>query len=110
MQKERYIAYPAVISDEGNQQEFYTVTFPDVPGAISQGHGIAEALKNGAETLGLILYDAEKLPTISDIEKVKAENSGAIVNYIGVDLEEFAEDVQVVLVRKNTTIPADLAE
>ena len=32
---ERYVAYPAVLDDTENEKGLYTVTFPDVPGAIS---------------------------------------------------------------------------
>lgn len=40
----------------------HTVTFPDVPGAISEGVGIPDALAKGAEALELMLYDEKTYP------------------------------------------------
>ena len=105
-----FVAYPAIIDDRENTTGTYTVTFPDVPGAISQGVGIPEALKNGAEALALMLYDEKNLPTISDLSKVKDDNPETIVSYIMIDLIAAAKKVKMPVVRKNTTIPVDLAE
>lgn len=110
MAKERIVAYPAVLDDRYNNPQEYTVTFPDVGAAISQGKGIAEALYKGAEALGLTLYDKKELPQASDIEKVKEENPGTIVNYIFVDLEEAKKNVILPTVKKNTTLPGELAK
>ena len=54
----RTIVYPAVLDDTKKKKKgYYTVEFPDVPGALSEGHGLAEALCNAEQTLGLALYD-----------------------------------------------------
>lgn len=91
----QYIAYPAILDDRVNDSGTYTVTFPDVPGAISQGVGIPEALSNGAEALALMLYDEKNLPTVSDLSKVKADNPQAIVSYITVDLIDITKKVKL---------------
>lgn len=109
MAKTNYVAYPAVLDDRENSPEVYTVTFPDVPGAITFGHGLTEALVMGAEALGLVLYDEEQLPEPSTLAKVSEENPGTIVTYIFVDLVATARRVRTPVVRKNTTIPVDLA-
>ena len=106
----RYVAYPAILDDKGNNPGTYTVTFPDVPGATSQGTGIPEALANGAEALELMLYDAKELPAATKLSDVKTVNPEAIVSYIMVDLIAAAKKVKLPVVRKNTTIPVDLAE
>ena len=105
-----YVAYPAVLDNIENDPETYTVTFPDVPGAISQGVGIPDALAKGAEALELMLYDEKNLPTASHLSDVQADNPKAIVSYIMVDLVAAAKKVKMPVVRKNTTIPVDLAE
>ena len=64
MAQTHYVAYPAVLEDSENDTGTYTVTFPDVPGAISEGVGIPDALAKGAEALELMLYD-EKRPAKS---------------------------------------------
>ena len=90
-----FVAYPAIFDDRENTPGTYTVTFPDVPGAISQGVGIPEALVNGAEALAIMLYDEKNLPTISDLSKVKADNPETIVSYIMVDLISTTNKVQL---------------
>lgn len=74
---ERKIAYPAILDDTQNDKGVYTVTFPDVPEAISQGNGIADALLMGADALGLALCDQKELPEPSDINAVRADNPQA---------------------------------
>lgn len=106
----RIIAYPAVLSDHDNQSGVYTVTFPDVPGAISEGHSVGEAIQNGSEALGLALYDQIKLPKPSDMKIVEKANPDAIVTLISSNLEYIARTVKKPTVKKNTTIPRDLAK
>ena len=101
MMMERYVAYPAVLDDTENEKGLYTVTFPDVPGAISEGKGQAKAIVNGSVALGLVLYDEKQLPKASTVEEVVV---------IAADLKEAAKKATPVLVKKNTTIPADLAK
>lgn len=89
-----YVAYPAILDDRENVPGIYTVTFPDVAGAISEGIGITDALSNGAEALELMLYDEKKLPNATPLSDVQAENPEAIVSYIMVDLVAAAKKVQ----------------
>lgn len=105
-----YVAYPAVLDDSENDTGIYTVTFPDVPGAISQGIGIPDALAKGAESLELMLYNEKKLPKASHLSDVQADNPKSIVSYIMVNLVAAAKKVKMPVVRKNTTVPVDLAE
>ncbi len=107
---ERYVAYPAVLDDTENEKGLYTVTFPDVPGAISEGKGQAKAIVNGSVALGLVLYDEKQLPKVSTVEEVQKANPGKTVVVIAADLKEAAKKATPVLVKKNTTIPADLAK
>ena len=90
-----YVAYRVIIDDRENTPGTYTVTFPDVPGAISQGVGIPKALENGAEALALILYDEKNLPIISDLSKVKSDSPETIVSYIMIDLISATNKVQL---------------
>ena len=45
----RIVAYPTIMDDRENGNNVFTVTFPDVPGAISEGKGIAKALFKGQQ-------------------------------------------------------------
>ncbi|WP_125980056.1 type II toxin-antitoxin system HicB family antitoxin [Loigolactobacillus iwatensis] len=106
----KVVAYPAVFDDTENKKGEYTVTFPDVQGAIADGNNIAEAINSAAISLGLILFDATELPEASDIKKVQEENLGKIVSYVSVDLDKAAEDSYEPMTRKNTRIPTDIAK
>lgn len=108
--EKRIVAYPAILDDSENPKGMYTVTFPDVPGAISQGMGVPEAMANGSEALGLMLYNEEKLPNVSDIKEIQKENQGSLVTMIFSDLDEAKKHVKTPMVKKNTTIPGDLAQ
>ena len=108
--EKRIVAYPAILDDSENPKGMYTVTFPDVPGAISQGMGVPEAMANGSEALGLMLYNEEKLPNVSDIKEIQKENQESLVTMIFSDLAEAKKHVKTPMVKKNTTIPGDLAQ
>lgn len=108
--EKRIVAYPAILDDSENPKGMYTVTFPDVPGAISQGMGVPKAMANGSEALGLMLYNEEKLPNVSDIKEIQKENQGSLVTMIFSDLDEAKKHVKTPMVKKNTTIPGDLAQ
>lgn len=86
--KEKLIVYPAVLDNSENSDDVYTVTFPDVPGAISEGKGLAQAMLNGSEALGLMLYDVDEMPEASNIDEVRAEYPKAVVTLIFTDLED----------------------
>ena len=107
--KENFYTYPAVLDDSENEKGTYTVTFPDVPGAIGEGKGISEAIASGKEGLESILIASNELYTNSPIEKVKKDNPNKIVTYILADMEEAREITKPATVKKNTTIPRDLA-
>lgn len=112
----RRVVYPAVLDDSKNGKKgYYTVEFPDIEGAFSEGHGLAEALYNAEQALGLALYDVpdDKLPVPSDIDDVqefcKKNYPNAKVYPIVSDLEQAAREVKPVMVKKNTRIRGDLA-
>lgn len=108
-EEENLVVYPAILDDRYNEDGIYTVTFPDVPQAITQGNGIAEALINGADALGLALYSQKELPKATDISLVVEQNKNAIINYIAVDLNEAKKHIVLPTVKKNTTLPGKLA-
>lgn len=96
----RIVAYPAVLDDtENDEKEYYTVEFPDVQGAFTEGHGIAEALYNAEEALGWALYNipTDELPEPTDLEKVKdfcaKKYPNAKVYPVAVNLTKAAKEV-----------------
>lgn len=107
----KYVVYPAILDDSENELGLYTVTFPDVEGAITDGNGEGEAMARGSEVLGAFLYDIpeNKLPKPSDLERVKKENPEKLVVPIFSDLEKARKETKKTTIKKNTTIPSDLA-
>lgn len=60
----RTIVYPAVLDNtENGEKGYYTVEFPDVLGALSEGHGLAEALCN-AEDWHCMMYQIMNYPNL----------------------------------------------
>lgn len=106
-----FVVYPAILDDTENERKYYTVTFPDVEGAITDGRGEGEAMANGSEILGAFLFDVpeKQLPVPTDIEVVKKNNPDKLVVPIFADLEKAKHATKPTTVKKNTTIPGDLA-
>ncbi|WEV39739.1 type II toxin-antitoxin system HicB family antitoxin [Lactobacillus sp. ESL0684] len=107
--EDRYYAFPAVIDDSEDAKGDYTVTFPDVPGAYGYGTGIAQAITSGKEGLEGILINSDKKFTSSTLEEIQKANPGKIVSYITADMLEAKAITKPVMVKKNTSIPRDLA-
>lgn len=107
--KERYYAYPAILDDSENEKGFYTVIFPDVPGAIGEGKGLSKAIASGKEGLEGILIGTDETYKSSPIEKVKNDNPDKIVTYILADMKEANNITKPATIKKNTSIPRDLA-
>ncbi|MFC6202935.1 type II toxin-antitoxin system HicB family antitoxin [Lactiplantibacillus nangangensis] len=105
---DRIVVYPAILTPDSDEPDFYAVEFPDVPGALSQGKGIAKAMSMGSEALGLMLFDVRNLPVATDITAVATNNPESIVTYITTNLTEIARNAKKPLVRKNVTIPEKL--
>lgn len=105
------VVYPAILDDSENEKGYYTVTFPDVEGAITDGRGEGKAMANGSEVLGALLYDVPKdqLPVPTDIETIRKNNPDKLVVPIFADLEKAKIETKPATVKKNTTIPGDLA-
>ena len=90
----KLVAYPAILDDSKNEKGIYTVTFPDVPSAITFGNSLAEALQRAKEVLGLMLYDEKTLPKPSNIEVIRKDNPGKIVSLIETDLDLAKKEVK----------------
>jgi predicted RNase H-like HicB family nuclease len=103
------LVYPACFypCEEGG----YTVIFPDLPGCVTEGDTLAEAVDMAIDAasgwLLVTLEDNEHLPAASDIKKVSAdEYENGFVSLISVDLDEYSKKFGTKAVKKNLTIPA----
>ncbi|MBR6385649.1 MAG: type II toxin-antitoxin system HicB family antitoxin [Ruminococcus sp.] len=89
----------------------YTVIVPDLPGCVTEGKDIVDAMEQAIDAAsGWILdelQDGKPVPPVSDIESVKAdEYKGGFVSVVILDIDSYAEKYGNKAVRKNCTIPA----
>ena len=110
---DRYI-YPAVF--EPGAKKGYTVLFPDLPGCITEGDDMEEALHMAKETLELHLYgmeeDGDVLPKATAPENIKLSKK-AFVSPIEVWMPVIRDEMENKAVKKTLTVPKwlnDIAE
>ncbi|MGN0702490.1 MAG: type II toxin-antitoxin system HicB family antitoxin [Lentihominibacter sp.] len=102
------LIYPAIFYpfENGNG---YTVEVPDLPGCVSEGNTLADAILMGTDAAsGWILdelEDGNEIPSASSVSELQPEESG-IVNLLVLDVDAYAERYGSKAVRKNITIPA----
>ena len=103
------LVYPAVFKPFSDQSGGYVVEFPDLPGCVTEGKDLEQAIEMGIDAAsGWILgelEDGEKIPCASDYSEIVAEN-GCMVNMLLLDLDSYEEKYGEKAVRKNLTIPA----
>ena len=103
------LVYPAVFKPFSDGSGGYVVKFPDLPGCVTGGDNLEEAIGMGIDAAsGWILgelEDGRKVPEATPYERVSAEG-GDMVNMILLDMDSYAEKYGDKAVRKNLTIPA----
>lgn len=101
--------YPAVFYPYSDGSGGYVVEFPDLPGCVTGGKDLAEALEMATDAAsGWVLDELEEgnpVPCASKYEEVKPREHGQ-VNMILLNMDEYAERYGEKAVRKNVTIPA----
>jgi len=92
------------------EQEGYTVVVPDLPGCVSQGSNLAEAIEMAIDAAsGWVLDELEQgnpVPKASQLSTFVTEEPGEIISVIMLDMDSYAEKHGEKAVRKNVTIPA----
>lgn len=111
---DRYV-FPALF-EPGDNSGYYVVTFPDLPGCVTEGGTIEEALAMARDALELHLYgmeqDAEPIPKPSMPDKVAA-TTPAFVTLVDVWMPPVRDEMANKAVKKTLTIPKwldDLAD
>ncbi len=103
------LIYPAIFKPFTDQSGGYVVEFPDLPGCVTEGKDLEQAIEMGIDAAsGWILgelEDGEQIPHASDYSEVVAE-SGCMVNMLLLDMDAYEEKYGEKAVRKNLTIPA----
>lgn len=101
--------YTAVISksDDG-----YDVSFPDVPGCITYGETLEEAIRMAKDALGGCLCACQdegvELPAPRLPDEIALQH-GEIAAMIDIDLIEYRRQTDTRAVRKNVSLPAWMA-
>jgi predicted RNase H-like HicB family nuclease len=100
------LIYPAIFSKgEGG----YAVEIPDLPGCVSGGETLAEAISMGTDAAsGWVLTeleDGKPIPRASDIKDIHPED-GCFTSMLVLDMDLYTEKFGNKAVRKNLTIPA----
>lgn len=102
------LVYPAIFTP-CEEKEGYTVVVPDLPGCVTEGTSLVDAIDMGVDAAsGWILgelEDGNQLPAPSAHESIIPE-PGSFVNLLSLDIDAYAERYGNKAVRKNITIPA----
>lgn len=96
--------YPAIFIQN---EDGYTVEFPDLPGCVTQGDDFEEAFEMAEDAAsGWILTsieDGEDVPSPSPVGSIDC--SKGYVNYIPLDIGEYAKRYSTRSIKKTLTIP-----
>lgn len=103
------LVYPAIFSPL-EENEGYCVTFPDLPGAVTQGDSLEKAIEMAVDCAsGWILdelEDGNPIPKATKFKEVKCDNAEDFANLVVLDMDSYAEKYGNKAVRKNCTLPA----
>lgn len=102
------LVYPAVLRP-CVEKTGYTVIVPDLPGCVTEGETLADAILMAEDAAsGWVLDELEDgnlAPTASSADEIKTA-PGEFVNLLVLDMDAYAEKHGNKAVRKNLTIPA----
>ena len=104
------LVYPAVFTP-CIEKEGYTVEVPDLPGCVTEGKDLVDAIEMGVDAAsGWVLGELEEgnnipAPSLRK-ENIKLEDPESFVSMLVLDMDAYAEKYGGKTVRKNITIPA----
>lgn len=104
------LVYPAVFTP-CIEKEGYTVEVPDLPGCVTEGKDLVDAIEMGVDAAsGWVLGELEEgnnipAPSLRK-ENIKLEDPESFVSVLVLDMDAYAEKYGDKTVRKNITIPA----
>jgi antitoxin HicB len=107
--------YPAIFTPDTVQERgiVYTVEIPDIPGCITEGDSIPEAMTMAREALaGCILaikQAGEEIPAPSKYNEIKTASKEEFTTLIDVDLNEYLRKKETKSIIKTVSLPQWLA-
>lgn len=103
------LTYPACFYPCENKPGAYTVEVPDLPGCVTEGDTLADAILMATDAAsGWVLdelEDGNTAPISSSIDKITPE-PGGFVTMLALDMDTYAEKYGAKSIRKNLTVPA----
>lgn len=103
------LVYPAVFTPYEDGSGGYAVEFPDLPGCVTGGDDMAEAIFMAEDAAsGWVLTeleDGKKAPRASKLTDIATE-PGQFVNMVALDMDAYAAKYGSRAVKKTLTIPA----
>lgn len=100
--------FPAVFDPGTDGSGGYTVTFPDLPGCITEGKDFSEAMLMAKDALEGYLYsmeeDGEVIPSHSSPSKIRVPSGGCIA-IVEVWTDIVREEMENKAIKKTLTIP-----
>lgn len=102
------LIYPAIFTP-CIEKEGYTVVVPDLPGCVTEGDTLIDAINMGIDAAsGWVLNELEEgnaVPAASYPTDITADE-GSFVNLLVLDMDAYSEKYGSKTIRKNITIPA----
>lgn len=92
----KIVTYPAVFHLEENGA--YFVEFPDLPGCLTQGKTMEEAVHMAQDALGLFLLDESDYPVASNPKKIELDDD-SFVSFVSQDMFEYRKRYNSKVVR-----------
>ena len=103
------LVYPAVFTPYEDRTGGYVVEFPDLPGCVTGGDDMAEAIFMAEDAAsGWVLTeleDGKRVPKASNFDEIKIV-SGQFINMVALDMDSYAMKYGSQAVKKTLTIPA----
>jgi len=107
--------YPAIFTPDKVEGRgvVYTVEIPDIPGCITEGESIPEAISMAREALAgciLVMKQAkEEIPAPSNYNDVETSSEEEFVTFIDMDLNDYLRKKETKSVIKTVSLPQWLA-
>lgn len=103
------LVYPAIFTPYEDGSDGYLVEFPDLPGCVTGGDDLAEAIFMAEDAAsGWVLTELEegkKAPEATKVNDVVAQGD-AMVNLVALDMDAYGAKYGSNAVKKTLTIPA----
>ncbi|WP_036121816.1 type II toxin-antitoxin system HicB family antitoxin [Lysinibacillus sphaericus] len=100
--------FPAIFDPGTEKEEGFTITFPDLPGCITEGSDMDEAVYMAKDVLAGFLYgmeeDGEAIPVPSNPSSIDLPK-GAFISIIEVRTDYIRDEIENKAVKKTLTIP-----